>query len=91
MNTSAVNPAAHISAPSEPAARPLPQDQRELIQAVKAVNATEPFGDDSELTFLVDSKARRVITRIVNRKTGEVIRQIPAEYVRRLANEITKG
>jgi FlaG protein len=64
---------------------------REVVEAVHAVNAAELFGQDSELTFSLDRATRRAIIRIVNRKTNEVIRQIPAEYVLRLAQAIREG
>ena len=76
-------------APAEPPApHPLNQDQREVIQAVKAVSATEMFGADNRLTYSVDRKAQIVVVKIVNRKTGEVVDQIPAEYVLRMAEEL---
>jgi uncharacterized FlaG/YvyC family protein len=71
--------------PSAPA--PISQEQRSLIQAVKAVNAAEIFGQDREITFVMDRSAKRMVTRIVNRSTGEVVDQIPPEYVLRLAEE----
>ncbi len=60
-------------------------DQRELVQAVKALNATEMFGQDCELTFVIDRETRQPLVRIIDRKTNEVIRQIPPEYVLRMA------
>jgi len=72
-----------------PAAAPLPAEQqaenRQLIQAVQAINASEMFGADSELTFSLDRRAQHAVMRLVNRKTKEVIRQIPAEHVLRMA------
>lgn len=61
------------------------QQNREIIQAVKALNATAFLGQDNELTFLMDRGTRRPIIRIVNRKTREVVRQIPAEYLLQMA------
>ena len=58
---------------------------RELIQAVKSVNAAEHFGPDNELTFLLDRHTQRPIIRVVNRRTKEVIQQIPPHYVLELA------
>ena len=66
---------------------PASTDQRALIQAVKAINAPGLFGEDNELSFIMDRNSHRVIVRIVNRDTREVVRQIPAEYVLRLAEE----
>lgn len=54
-------------------------ENRRLIQAVHAVNAAELFGKDSNLTFALDRATRRAVIRLVNRKTGKEIRQIPAE------------
>lgn len=64
-------------------------EHRELIQAVKALNAAELFGQNQELTFAVDRETRRPVVRIVDRKTNEVIRQIPPELVLRLAQDLS--
>jgi len=78
-----------ISAPAElPAPHPVNQDQRNLIQSVKAINASEFLGQENELTFILDRATRRVAVRLVSRKTGEVVEQIPAEYVLRMAEEL---
>jgi flagellar protein FlaG len=63
-------------------------EQREVIQAIKAVNAAELFGENSELTFVLDRESRRPVVRIVDRQTNEVIQQIPPEYVLRMAQEL---
>ena len=61
---------------------------RDIIQAVKALNATEMFGQDNELVFQMDRQARRMVVQIVNSKTKEVLSQIPAEYVLRLNEDL---
>ncbi len=61
-------------------------ENRQLIQAVHAVNAAELFGKDTELTFAFDRTARRALIRLVNRKTGKEIRLIPAEELLGLAS-----
>ncbi len=71
---------APVSTPPEVAAQ-----NRELIQAVKSVNATEHFGPDSELTFSFDRHTQRPILRVVNSRTKEVIQQIPPQYVLEMA------
>ena len=63
-------------------------EHRELIQAVKALNATELFGQDHELTFVLDRETHRPLVRIINRKTHEVVRQIPPEYALRMAEDL---
>jgi uncharacterized FlaG/YvyC family protein len=40
---------------------------------------------------VVDRASRRAIVRIVDKQTHEVINQIPAEYVLRLAEELTRS
>jgi len=60
-------------------------ENREVIQAVRAVNASVQLGDNNELTFSLDRHTRRPVIKIVNRKTNEVVAQIPNEQVLRLA------
>jgi uncharacterized FlaG/YvyC family protein len=60
----------------------------ELPQAVKAVNAAKLFGQDAELSFVMDREAKRLVVRLVNRDTRKVIRQVPAEEVLRTAEEL---
>ncbi len=64
-----------------------PED-RQLIQAVKALNASELFGQNAELTFVLDRETHRPLVRIIDRETKEVIRQIPPEYALRLAEDL---
>ena len=59
---------------------------RELIQAVHAVNAAELFGEDSELTFALDRKTGRGLIRLVKRKTKELMREISPEDVLEMAD-----
>jgi len=78
-----------VSAPVEPApARQLTDQQRTVVQAVKAVNSASLFGQSNQLTYVVDPASKRVLVRIVDRETGKVVEQIPAEYVLRLAEEV---
>jgi uncharacterized FlaG/YvyC family protein len=93
MNVSFLNSfAMNVSAPAESStAHPQSEDERTLIYAVKAVNASEMLGRDNELTFVLDLKSRRAVVRIVNKRTGEALQQIPAEYVLRMAEEMKRG
>lgn len=63
-------------------------ENRELIQAVKAVNGAELFGSNSELRFAVDRYTQRPVIQLVDRETRDVIRQIPPEYVLSLAQDL---
>jgi uncharacterized FlaG/YvyC family protein len=80
---------APVSLSPSPAARP--PEQRDLIQAVMALNAAELFGDNNEVTFVMDRTSRRAVVRIVDRATNQVIRHIPPEYALRMAEDLKPG
>jgi flagellar protein FlaG len=65
--------------------------QRELIKAVKAINASELFGQDNELTFVFDRETHRTVARIVKKDTREIIMQVPPEYVIRMAEDLKQA
>jgi flagellar protein FlaG len=88
MNVSSIGPLAPVAHVEPAPPQPLTSDQRAVVQAVKAVNATELFGQDRELAFSIDRNSRRTVVRIVDSKTGEVVRQIPAEDVLQMAEEL---
>ncbi len=86
MNISSIsNLATAVTHASPP--RPVSQDQKALLQAVKTVNAFQLFGQENELTFVIDRAAHIAVVRIVNKKTGDVVQQIPTEQVLKLAEE----
>lgn len=63
----------------------------ELTQAVKAVNGAKLFGQDTELSFLMDRETRRFVIRLVDKDSRKVIRQMPAEEVLRRAESLPKA
>mgnify|MGYP005834431185 CR=1 FL=1 len=65
-------------------------EQEQLIQAVAAVNEARVFGESTELTFSLDRRTNKLILKIVDRETQEVVRQIPPEFLRRLADDLRK-
>jgi flagellar protein FlaG len=77
----------HIAGPTG-VPTPEVEDRRELIHAVRAINAAELYGQEHELAFAVDRESRRAVVRIVDRKTRAVVDQIPSEQVLRLAEEL---
>jgi uncharacterized FlaG/YvyC family protein len=79
-------PAAATALPVDKAA-----ENREVVQAVKALNSTEMFGQDNDLVFQKDPQSQRMVVKIVNRKTNDVISQIPPEYVLALADDLKTG
>ena len=59
----------------------------DIAQAVKAINQ-QVQALHRELQFSVDDKSGRVIIKIVDTQTKQVIRQIPAEDVVELARDL---
>jgi uncharacterized FlaG/YvyC family protein len=76
-------PAAATAIPPDKAA-----ENRQVVQAVKAVNQSEMFGEDNDLVFQKDPDTQRMVVKVINRKTKDVISQIPPEYVLRLAENL---
>lgn len=68
-----------------------PVDRTELVKAVRRLekaslgDTNSLFGARNEMTFHLDRDTRRTVVKIVNRETGEVVQQFPAEEVLRLA------
>ncbi len=62
----------------------------ELVQAVRAVNATELFGNKSELTFVIDRRTKMALVRVVDKESGEIVRQFPPEYLLALSEELRR-
>ena len=65
-------------------------ETRAVVKAVKAINGTEMFGPENELRFQQDPETRKLVVRVVNRKTHDVISQVPAEYILRLAEDLKR-
>lgn len=80
-----------VAAPITPPDASQVSERRDLIKAVKALNETELFGENNELTFILDRNTHRPLMRIVDRRTREVIRQIPPESVLKMAGDIPKS
>jgi flagellar protein FlaG len=88
MDISTIHKAAALGVQSIVTPPSVRQENRELIQAVKAVNQAEFYGTDRELSFARDRETGRPILRILDRETKEVVEQIPAEYLLRLAQDL---
>ena len=71
-----------------PATQEQAAENHDLVQAVRALNAAESFGNQNELTFLLDRTTRLPVIRVIDRKTKEVIDQIPPKYVLELAADL---
>jgi len=89
MNISSIgSSAAYLSAGTQPVeSRQTNDQQKALIQAVKAVNAAELFGQENETTYIIDRATKIAVVRVVNKETGEVVQQIPTEQLLKMAEE----
>ena len=91
MDAGAINPlslslaASNMRQPAQELAA-----RREMVQAVEAINKTEAFGQNQELTFSFDQEKRRTVMRLVDRTTGEVIAQLPPERVLKMARTLMR-
>ncbi|MBM3783172.1 MAG: flagellar protein FlaG [Acidobacteria bacterium] len=89
MDTKSVERASHPVPVTDPGVdQKQVEERREIVKAIKAINATELFGENYELTFVLDRDTHRPLLRIIDRQTREVIRQLPPEYTLRLAEQI---
>jgi flagellar protein FlaG len=84
-------PGTALAAPAAPLDSQRAAENREIVQAVKAINAAELLGSNSELTFQVDRMTQRAVIRLVDKETKHVIRQIPPEYVLRMAEDLAQS
>ena len=94
--------ASALSRPSEvrsqtsviPAASMQPGQEAEGKNAVSAADLAEPIQrinvamSQRGLEFDIRQESDRVVTRVIDRESGDVIRQIPAEEVLRLAERL---
>ncbi len=91
MDAGAINPlgpalaALNLRQPNEQQA-----SRTEVVQAVEAVNNAQLFGQNQELTFSFDQDSRRTVLRLVDRKTGEVVAQLPPQRVLRMAKSLAE-
>jgi uncharacterized FlaG/YvyC family protein len=89
MDITGVNGVGQIPAMAPaPAAPEHVAENRDIVQAVKAANAASSFGDNNEVSFMLDRNTKLPVIRIVNKETKEVVEQIPAEYLLELAQEL---
>jgi flagellar protein FlaG len=63
-------------------------DPKVVQQAVAAVNNAGVLGDGTEITYSVDPGSNKLLVRLVDSNTHEVLRQVPTEYVLRLARQL---
>jgi len=90
MEISAIQPGMYPATAGSPVSPQEASKRRELIQAAKAVNTSGALGEQNELVFVLNPGSNEAILRLVDRKTGEVMLQLPPEYVLRLAQDLRR-
>ena len=90
MDLTAISGATGAYAPAPTVTVDKTAEKREVVQAVKAVNGAEMFGADNELRFQKDPETNRLVVVVINKKTREVLSQVPDEYVLRLAEDLRR-
>jgi uncharacterized FlaG/YvyC family protein len=58
---------------------------RQIAQAVRQINGSSAMPEDRELSMLLDPKTKMPIVRVIDSRTREIVNQIPAEYIVRIA------
>jgi hypothetical protein len=85
MNVNPLNSTVAAAHAQTPAGLP---PRRDMIAAVQAISATDVFGSDRELAFVISRSAGAPVMRVIDRKTNEVVLQVPAAYLLQLAKEL---
>ena len=55
--------------------------QQAVVAAIRALNRSEMLGSERELQFARDSQTQKMVIQIVDRRNGDVLKQIPPEQV----------
>jgi uncharacterized FlaG/YvyC family protein len=90
MEVSSINQTAPVAPAAVSGSTDQASQNREIVQAVKAVNSAELYGPNQELTYQQDAASKRMVVRVVDSATKQVIVQIPPEYVLALAGDLGK-
>lgn len=91
-----IKPASNRRPAEDAAARPASvaparePSREELQQAVESVRQAVDVKAPNELTFAIDQDSGRSLVRIIDQKTGALIRQIPSAEMLLIAKDIDK-
>ena len=90
MEVSSIHPTAPVAAAGVSVDNDQAAQNREIVQAVKAVNNAELYGPNQEIVYQQDTASKRMVVRVVDSATKQVLVQIPPEYVLALAADLGK-
>jgi len=57
---------------------------RKVSEAVRALNDSSLIPSDRELTVSLDPKTKIPVVKVIDAKSGEVLDQVPVEYILKL-------
>jgi len=55
-------------------------DEKKIINAIEAVNK-KMQGNDKEFQFSIHEKTKQIIVKVIDRQSGEVIKEFPPEKI----------
>jgi len=90
MNISSIGPDALAAAKTTTLPPQQAAERAKLAQAVRTINDNNLFGENCEITFVIDRSTHRALMRVVDRRTQEVVLQLPPEYAIRMAEDFDR-
>jgi len=86
MGQIAINPMPTVSAPSDGAPAAVDRTMNRAVSAaVSKLNDAGYAGEGREVTFSIDHSTKKMVIKVVDTNTNEVITQWPPEYLLELA------
>jgi uncharacterized FlaG/YvyC family protein len=82
-----------VTSPEPQNAAVAPEDRartQTVVAAVQVLNQAGIAGPDREVTYSTDSTTRKMVIRVVDKQSGDVIVQWPSDYGLALAEELKK-
>jgi uncharacterized FlaG/YvyC family protein len=80
-----------LQASAAPDVRPDTAHAPTVQNAINAINESELLGFDRELRFSSDPRSRFGVVEVLDRSTGDVIVQLPSQFILNLAQNLQKG
>ena len=65
-----------------------PAATRQIVTAVRALNQAELMGPNRQLIYTRDPRTQQPVIHVIERETGDVVDQLPAEAILRLRQQL---
>ncbi len=82
---------APMTAPDAARVRGSVELTRTVVAAVRALNKSGLYGEDRQLLFARDTETQQPVVRIVSRRTGEILEQMPPEELLKILADLTRS